>query len=97
MMEKFMKKFLALSFLAIGLAGCTAREQQLVAAAGVVGAAAGAIIANEVSQPYHRPVYVERRPVVYQDRYVPIPPRRPQCFIVDRRTPYGIRQERVCQ
>ena len=85
-----MKKILAVSVVALGLAGCTAREQQLVAA-GVVGAAAGAIVANEVSQP--RPVYVEQRPVVYQERYVV--PRR-QCYIVDRRTPYGIRQERVC-
>jgi len=86
-----MKKILAVSVVALGLAGCTAREQQLVAA-GVVGAAAGAIVANEVSQP--RPVYVEQRPVVYQERYVV--PRRPQCYIVDRRTPYGIRSERVC-
>jgi hypothetical protein len=87
-----MKRIMAVSILALGLAGCTAREQQLVAA-GVVGAAAGAIVANEVSQP--RPVYVEQRPVVYQERY--IVPRRPQCYIVDRRTPYGIRSERVCQ
>jgi hypothetical protein len=91
-----MKKILAVSVIAFGLAGCTAREQQLVAA-GAVGAVAGAVVANEISHPYHRPVYVERRPVVYQDRYVPIPPRRPHCFIVDRRTPYGIRSERVCQ
>jgi hypothetical protein len=91
-----MKKILALSVLAIGLAGCTAREQQLLAA-GAVGAVAGAVIVNEASQSYHRPVYVERRRVVYHDRYIPVPPRRPQCFIVDRRTPYGIRSERVCQ
>jgi uncharacterized protein YcfL len=84
-----MKKILAVSVVALGLAGCTAREQQLVAA-GVVGAAAGAIVANEVSQP--RPVYVEQRPVVYQQRYIP----QRQCYIVDRRTPYGIRQERIC-
>ena len=90
-----MKKIVLICLAAIGLAGCTPREQQLVAA-GVVGAAAGAVIANEVSQPYQRPVYVERRPVVYQERYVPLPPRRPQCYIIDRRTPYGIRQERVC-
>jgi hypothetical protein len=88
-----MKKIVLICLAAISLAGCTAREQQLVAA-GVVGAAAGAVVANEVSQP--RPVYVEQRPVVYQERYVPLPPRRPQCYIIDRRTPYGIRSERVC-
>ena len=94
-----MRKILIISIAALGLSACTAREQQL-AAAGVVGAAAGAVVANEMSQP--RPVYVEQRPVVYQervivqDRYVPVPPRRPQCYIVDHRTPYGIRQERVC-
>ena len=87
-----MKKVLAVSLIALGLAGCTPREQQLVAA-GAVGALAGAVVANEVSQP--RPVYVERRPV-YHDRYAPVYHRRPQCYIVDRRTPYGIRQERVC-
>ena len=86
-----MKRIIAVSVIALGLAGCTAREQQLVAA-GAVGALAGAVVANEVSQP--RPVYVEQRPVVYQERY--IVPRRPQCYIVDRRTPYGIRSERVC-
>ena len=88
-----MKKIILICFAAIAIAGCTPREQQLVAA-GVVGAAAGAVVANEMSQP--RPVYVDRRPVVYQERYVPLPPRRPQCYIVDHRTPYGIRQERVC-
>ena len=88
-----MNKIVLVCLAAIAIAGCTPREQQLVAA-GVVGAAAGAVVANEVSQP--RPVYVEQRPVVYQERYVTIPPRRPQCYIIDRRTPYGIRQERVC-
>ena len=88
-----MKKIVLICLAAISLAGCTAREQQLLAA-GVVGAAAGAVVANEVSQP--RPVYVEQRPYGYQERYVPVYPRRPHCYIVDRRTPYGIRQERVC-
>jgi uncharacterized protein YcfL len=87
-----MKKILAVSVVALGLAGCTAREQQLVAA-GAVGALAGAVVANGVSDSYHRPVYVERRPVVYQQRYIP----QRQCYIVDHRTPYGIRQERVCR
>jgi outer membrane lipoprotein SlyB len=68
-------------------------------AGSAVGAVAGALIGSEVGrnmdQP-QQPVYVQRRPVVYQERYVPVPPRRPQCFIVDHRTPYGIRQERVC-
>jgi hypothetical protein len=87
-----MKKILAVSAIALGLAGCTAREQQLLAA-GVVGAAAGAVVANGVSDPYQRPVYVERRPVVYQQRYIP----QRQCYIVDHRTPYGIRQEQICR
>jgi hypothetical protein len=93
-----MKRILAVSLIALGLAGCTPREQQLVAA-GVVGAAAGAVVANGVSDSYDRTYY---RPQPY---YAPRPvytphvyhaPRRPQCYIVDRRTPYGIRQERVC-
>jgi len=88
-----MNKIVLVCLAAITIAGCTPREQQLLAA-GAVGAVAGAVVANEVSQP--RPVYVEQRPVVYQERYVPLPPRRPQCYIIDRRTPYGIRQERVC-
>lgn len=87
-----MKKILAVSVIALGLAGCTAREQQLLAA-GVVGAAAGAVVANGVSDPYQRPVYVEQRPVVYHQRYIP----QRQCYIVDRRTPYGIRQEQICR
>ena len=85
-----MKRILAVSLIALGLAGCTPREQQLVAAS-AVGAVAGAFVVNEMSQPR----YVEHRPVVYQERYVVH--RRPQCYIVDRRTPYGIRQERVCR
>ena len=87
-----MKRIMAVSLIALGLAGCTAREQQLLAA-GAVGAVAGAVVANEVSQP--RPVYVEQRPVVYQERYVV--PRRPQCYVVERRTYYGIERERVCR
>ena len=87
-----MKRIMAVSLIALGLAGCTAREQQLLAA-GAVGAVAGAVVANEVSQP--RPVYVEQRPVVYQERYYV--PRRPQCYIVERRINYGVVRERVCR
>jgi len=71
---------------ALVLAGCTAREQQLVAA-GAVGAVAGAVVANEVSQP--RPVYVEQR-------YVPVPRPRPRCFSVWENTYRGTIERRVC-
>jgi hypothetical protein len=87
-----MKKIVLISLAAISLAGCTAREQQLLAA-GAVGAVAGGIVASEMSQP--RPVYVERRPVV-EERYVPLPPRRPRCYMVYRQTQYGTRHEEVC-
>jgi hypothetical protein len=105
-----MKKILALSIIALGLAGCTPREQQLVAA-GAVGALAGAVVANGVSdssynrthyrsRPYD-PYYAPPRPYYHPrpayNPYVYHAPRHPQCFIVDRHTPYGIRRERVCR
>ena len=50
-----------------------------------------------------RPVArVATYPVYQRPEYVPLPPPRPyylsapNCRIVDVRTPYGIRQERVC-
>jgi hypothetical protein len=82
-----MNKVFLVAAVGLVLAGCTPRERTLVAA-GVVGAAAGAVVANEVSQP--RPVYVE-------ERYVPLPPRRPQCYMVWDRTPYGMVERRVCR
>jgi hypothetical protein len=104
-----MKKILALSIIALGLAGCTPREQQLVAA-GAVGALAGAVVANGVSDSYNRthyrsrpydPYYAPPRPYYHPrpayNPYVYHAPRHPQCFIVDRHTPYGIRRERVCR
>jgi hypothetical protein len=100
-----MKRIIAVSVLALGLAGCTPREQQLVAA-GVVGAAAGAVVANGVSDSYDRTYYRPRPYYAPQPYYAPRPaynpyvysaPRRPHCYIVDHRTPYGIRQERVCR
>ena len=81
---------------AIALAGCTAREQQLLAA-GAVGAAAGAVVASEVSQP--RPYYVQERPVYYEERrpiYVQ-PHRRPQCFSTWENTHRGMVERRVCR
>mgnify|MGYP003333022193 CR=1 FL=1 len=94
-----MKKVILIALGATLLAGCTAREQQL-AAAGVVGAPAGAIVASEVSRP--QPMYVEERPrlVVPADRtYLPPPryiPQR-QCYRVWDRTPYGMVERTVCR
>jgi hypothetical protein len=104
-----MKKILALSIIALGLAGCTPREQQLVAA-GAVGALAGAVVANGVSDSsYNRthyrsrsydPYYAPPRPYYHPrpayNPYMYHAPRHPRCVIVDRHTPYGIRRERVC-
>ena len=81
---------------AIALAGCTAREQQLLAA-GAVGAVAGAVVASEVSQP--RPYYVQERPVYYEERrpiYVQ-PHRRPQCFSTWENTHRGMVERHVCR
>lgn len=88
-----MKKIVAVSILVLGLAGCTAREQQLVTA-GVVGALAGAVVVNRVSEPYQYPYY---RPSRAYNPYVYHIPRRQHCYIVDYRTQYGIRRERVCR
>ena len=89
-----MKKIIAISIVAFGLAGCTAREQQLVAA-GTVGALAGAVVASGVSEPYHRPYY-HRYPY-----YAPPRPyyvnSRPQCFTTWDRTPYGMRERLICR
>jgi len=104
-----MKRIIVASLIALGLAGCTPREQQLVAA-GAVGALAGAVVANGVSESYDRthyrsrpydPYYAPPRPY-YNPRpaynpYVYHAPRHPRCYIVDRHTPYGIRRERICR
>jgi uncharacterized protein YcfJ len=81
-----MRKIVLITLGAALLAGCTPREQQLLAA-GAVGAVAGAVVANEVSRP--QPVYVEER------RYV-APPRRPRCYSVWERTYGGMIERRVC-
>jgi hypothetical protein len=81
-----MKKFLTISVVAISLAGCTAREQQL-ATAGV----AGAIVGSALTAPPPRPVYYE------QPRYVVVPPRRPHCYSVWDHTHRGdYIERRVC-
>jgi hypothetical protein len=87
-----MNKVLLIVAVAGTLAGCTPREQQLVAA-GAVGAVAGAVIASEATRP--QPVYVEeRRPIVLPPRAYMPPPRR--CYSVWDRTPYGLVERRVC-
>jgi hypothetical protein len=89
-----MKKIIAISIVVFGLAGCTAREQQLVAA-GTVGALAGAVVASGASESYHRSYY---RPHPY---YAPPRPYyvnpRPQCFTTWDRTPYGMRERLICR
>jgi hypothetical protein len=81
-----MKKFLIIGAVAVSLAGCTAREQQL-ATAGV----AGAIVGSALVAPPPRPVYVE------QPRYVVAPSRRPHCYVTWDRTYRGdYIERRVC-
>jgi hypothetical protein len=85
-----MHKLLIVAVSAAALAGCTAREQQVLTA-GAVGAVAGAVIVNEMNQP--RPVYVEQR---YERQYIPVPPRRPRCFVTWENTHRGPVERRVC-
>jgi hypothetical protein len=85
-----MKKIVLIALGAAMLAGCTPREQQL-AAAGVVGAAAGAIVASEATRP--QPVYVEERRYAPPPRYIP----QRQCYRAWERTPYGMVERTVCR
>jgi len=92
-----MHKLLIVAVSAAALAGCTAREQQVLTA-GAVGAVAGAVIVNEMNQP--RSVYVEQRydrpHPRYEHHYVPVPPRRPRCFTTWENTHRGMIERRVC-
>ena len=95
-----MHKLVLVAISAAALAGCTAREQQILTA-GAVGAAAGTIIGAEMSQPYPPPrpmVYVEeRRPIIVpRDRYYLPPPRRPRCAVVWENTHRGYVERQVC-
>lgn len=83
-----MKKIVAVSILVLGLAGCTAREQQLVAV-GVVGALAGTIVANSASSSNHRTYHASPR--VYHH-----PRMHPRCYSIWDRSPYGMRERRIC-
>lgn len=85
-----MKKILLVAVSAITLAGCTAREQQVLTA-GAVGVVAGAVIANEANRP--QPVYV-RQP--YEEHYIPVRPHRPRCYVAWENTPRGYIERRVC-
>jgi hypothetical protein len=85
-----MHKILLVVVGACALAGCTAREQQVLTA-GAVGAVAGAVIVNEMNQP--RQVYVQQP---YQQYYAPMPPRRPRCFMTWERTRHGMVERQVC-
>ena len=96
-----MHKILIAVMATLALAGCTAREQQILAA-GTVGAVAGAVIGSELgrnmdqnqghTQPQQR-VIVHERPV-YIER-----PRPPRCeFIRQWDHRYGgYRDVRVCE
>lgn len=85
-----MIRLLTISAIALSLAGCTVREQQL-ATAGV----AGVIVGSALTAP--QPVYVQQpRPVYVEDRYV-MPPRRPRCYSVWDRTHRGdMIERRIC-
>jgi len=86
-----MKKVLLIAIGAAMLAGCTPREQQLLAA-GAVGAVAGAVIANEASQPRQH-VYIEERRYAPPPRYIP----QRQCFKTWERSPYGMVERVQCR
>ena len=63
-----------------------------------IGAVAGALIGNEVGRNMDQPQPpVPPRPVYVEERYVPVPPRRPHCYTVWDRTYNGVIERRVCQ
>jgi hypothetical protein len=79
-----MKRIMAVSVLALGLAGCNATVYD------------GGYYRRPVASIYTPPVqYYQPRPAY--NPYVYAAPRRPHCYMVDHRTPYGIRSERVCR
>lgn len=79
-----MMKIFAIGILALSLAGCTVREQQL-ATAGVAGAVIGSTLANP------RPVYVE------EPQYMVQRPYHPRCYTTWERTYRGAYIERrIC-
>jgi hypothetical protein len=85
-----MNKLVLVAVGAIALAGCTAREQQVLTA-GAVGVVAAAVIANEVNRP--QPVYA-RQP--YEGYYMPVRPHRPHCYVAWENTHRGYVERRVC-
>ena len=85
-----MHELILVAISAAALAGCTVREQQVLTA-GAVGAVAGAVIVNEMNRP--RQVYVQQR---YEQRYAPLPPRRPNCYVYWENTHRGLVERRVC-
>jgi hypothetical protein len=82
-----MKRIMAVSILALGLAGCNATVYD----GGYYRRPSASVYVPPVQYYEPRPAY---NPYVYR---VPVMPQRQHCYIVDRRTPYGIRQERVCR
>jgi hypothetical protein len=82
-----MKRIMAVSLLAIGLAGCNATVYD------TGYRRPHAVI--DLQTP--APVYVAPRPY-YEPapRVMVLPPRRPRCEFVEYRSAYGIRRERVC-
>lgn len=64
----------------------------------VLGICAGALFLAGCNATVHTVAYPQPR-VFYSPTpiYAPLPPRRPHCYVVERRTPYGIRVDRVCR
>ena len=81
-----MKKFMSISILSLGLAGCNAT------------------VYTQRPEIYASPIHA-LPPVAVYPRYAPAYPRarpahfygRPNCYSVWDRTPYGMRERRVCR
>ena len=82
-----MYKIVVVAICALTLAGCQSRSSELVTV-GIVGAASGVIIANELSR--------STRSVYFEPRYVPVPSHRPRCFSTWERSYNGLVERRVC-
>lgn len=63
-------------------------------AGSAVGAVAGALVGSSVGQSMDQ--QNQARPVVVEERYVRVQPRRPSCYTVWDRVPGGYVERRVC-
>ena len=64
-------------------------------AGSAVGAVAGALVGSSVGQSMDQ--QNQPRPVVVEERYVRVPPRRPSCYSVWERTYNGMVERRICE